>query len=693
MAAIKDSFLTVTSEITENFQPTNSRHLGQTFLTTSAYTSTSIKIKVGSVTTKSGDVFLFAVDGSNFPTGTALATVAFNSVDFGNPGAFFEFTWVTPVALTNATTYAIVMKSDTSTTGLFLYMEDTDKYAGGRLVTAAAAGTSWFAVTNRDMYFEIRGVVSADFVPSDVKYTRKLVTFSGNTVWSGSTPAGMTELTAANGNIDTGQALQSAEGYGKVFVANGTNLKVADFVNIKLATTSLGSSANAPNHGTILTGGSSAAKIVTDYITADTGATTLYGNSITTATFTSGETVTGTNTAGNAVSFTLSANEVSGPHWYDWTVYANDTTTYGTLPDQANIIELHIGCMWLMGDTSLPHQWYKSRQNNPWDFLYAQNDAGSAVAGNNTDAGEVGDIIVDAISYSDDFMVFGCAGSLHVMSGNPAAGGRIDFLRNTGLVAPRAWTWDDEGNLYLLTTEGLLMIPKGFGPAANLSKEVYPDFIEDLAINPATHRTTMGYDSNNFGVLISKTTTASGANECWWYDTRTGGLFKEVYPTEASFFSMFKFVADDPANSGLLLGSNDGYVREHLKTAKSDDKGASDALIDAYVTFGPIATSNTVRGAGRVSNGDLTAGGADDDASDDSDAVFVETYGAENPSNLIKKLVAGTAPNYTKTYKVSGHKKGNVDRRKTRARWVGFKIGNKTAGESFSLEKFNVEGI
>ncbi|KKN79135.1 hypothetical protein LCGC14_0343230 [marine sediment metagenome] len=690
MATLKVSYHPVDTEVNSNFSARRWR--GQTFITPSAFTCTSVKLKMGSTGAKSGDVYLQAVDGSSLPTGSILATVAFDSIDFTGTQALYEFTFVTPVALTNATEYAIVMKSDTATTGLRIYADISTRYPDG-IALDSTNGTSWAETTGLDNYFEVYGVTTADFIPSDKKYTRKLVTFSANKIFTGSTPATMTELAAAADDFDTGNPLQATEAYGKVFVANDTDLKVADFVNIKLTTTSLGSSANAPNHSTILTGGSSGAKMVCDYITANTGATTLYGNSITTATFTSGETVTGTNVAGNAVSFTLSANEVSGPHWYDWTVYANDTATYGTMPTTANIIELHIGCLWLMGDTTLPHQWYKTRQNNPWDFLYAKDDAGSAVAGNNTDAGEVGDIIIDAISYSDDFMVFGCAGSLHVMSGNPAAGGRIDLLRNTGLVAPKAWTWDDEGNLYMLSTEGLLRIAKGFGEAENITKLTYPDFIEDLAVDPSLHRLSMAYDSANFGILIAKTTFSDGTNIAWWFDTRSGGLFKEVYPEEASIFSMWKFVADDPSNSALILGCNDGYTREHLKSAKSDDIGGSDELIDSYVTFGPIATSNSVRKAGRVSNMDLFAGGADDGASDDSDPVYVETYESENPQSLIKKIIAGTAYKFRKIFKVSGHKKGNVDRRKVRARWVGFKMGNKTAGESFSLERFDAEGI
>jgi hypothetical protein len=41
------------------------------------------------------------------------------------------------------------------------------------------------------------------------------------------------ELAAANGDIDTTKQIWAFELYGKVFVVNGTNRKVADFINVK----------------------------------------------------------------------------------------------------------------------------------------------------------------------------------------------------------------------------------------------------------------------------------------------------------------------------------------------------------------------------------------------------------------------------------------------------------------------------
>jgi len=49
----------------------------------------------------------------------------------------------------------------------------------------------------------------------------------------------MTQLAASDGDIDTSDQLNIFEAYGKVFVVNGSNLKVADFINVKITTTDI----------------------------------------------------------------------------------------------------------------------------------------------------------------------------------------------------------------------------------------------------------------------------------------------------------------------------------------------------------------------------------------------------------------------------------------------------------------------
>lgn len=91
------------------------RGIGQTFVAGSAYSLTGFKMKVSENGTS--DVVcrgaLYAVDGSNLPTGAALATTAnINVVDFADYSTYglYEFTFQTPYTLTNGVTYAVVIE-------------------------------------------------------------------------------------------------------------------------------------------------------------------------------------------------------------------------------------------------------------------------------------------------------------------------------------------------------------------------------------------------------------------------------------------------------------------------------------------------------------------------------------------------------------------------------------------------------
>lgn len=645
------------------------------------------------------NVDIYAVDINDKPTGSSLASGTFDgdAVDTGTTITWPVITFSVPLSVNSGTKYAIVM-TDASPDGAnaINWWREYDPVGEEKSWSTSDGGSTWdllgtvpspdalgFGVFTNDALSPIN--------PGDKKYTRNIVTFSNNKVFYGPSPDSLVELTAAAGDIDCSEPLQATEAYGKVFVANHDKFRIADFINSKLTTADIG--ANIPYHGDIIRGGSSNAAMVVDYIDATSGATIIYGNRISTETFTAAETVTGTNKLGNAVSFVTTV-EVAGPFWYAWTPYGNDTTAFGTMPTYASITELHIGKMWLSGDAEYPHQWYATRQNNPFDFLYAQNDAGSAVAGNNTDAGEVGDIVIDMISYSDDYLIYGCSGSLYVMQGNPCAGGRLTLLRTSGLLASRAWCWDNDGNMYILCEEGLLRIAKGFADMDNITKESYPDFINDIAYDPSIHRMTMAYDPKGKGIIISRVLITDGTNSCWFYDMRTGGLFPEQYPEEGSFFSLWNFEADDPTDRGLLIGSQDGFIRKWDRTSKSDDAGAAgEEAINSYIGFGPMPTANGVRRYGRIGNINVVTGGDGDGGTNDSDTLYCKVYTEPSAQKLIKQMTSGATPRYQRNLKTPGFKKGNVDRRKVRGRWVGMVIGNNTVAQSFAFENITANNI
>ncbi|KKL69051.1 hypothetical protein LCGC14_2118820, partial [marine sediment metagenome] len=475
----------------------------------------------------------------------------------------------------------------------------------------------------------------------------------------------------------------------KVFIVNGTNLKVADFGNTKIATANVAS--HPPDFNTVLTGDSSGAKMIVDYITALTSACVIYGKRTTVATFTSGETISGTDDDGNDIDFNMTAvAEVAPPHWYDWTVYGN-STTFGAMPAQANEGCNYNGRANLTADKDYPHQWYQSRQKMPWDWNYVSLDAQSPVAGNDADAGEVGDIIVVSIPYKDDYLIHACVNTLWVLVGDAAEGGSIVELDLTnGILSSRAWCWDNKQNLYILGTTGILKIPRGLGPPENLTALSWPNFIKDLAYNPATHRIVMGFDRIRNGIKISKTTLADGTNSCWWYDFRAEGLFPESYPEECGTYCMFYYESVDPTYSGLLEGDFDGYIRASNDDAVDDDIGLTDEAIDSYYTLGPIRMGKETKEGVFTSLLGVPAGGITVGSLTKSSDIAWKLWTAETADDLVEKLLANTSPKITGTMTALGTIRGARKRREVRGMYAGIRLGNSTIDETWSLERLQM---
>ena len=638
------------------------------------------------------------VDGSDHPDNTALATttVAVDDVAAA-PGDWITATFSSPASLVAGTQYAIVVKALTCTAvgadyiqwGLYVVAPHT--YGQGEATTDG--GTTWLNFGfNLDFNFYLYGTFSTS---PDITHTKKLVAVAGNELWCESTVGTMSVLAASQtaGELNVGEPLSMCEAYGKIFIANNARKKVADFTNVKLHTTDIQPAGKVyPRHGTVIEGDTSKARMVVDYITDLDGDTYVYGQRITTVTFVDTDVCEATIDAG-AVSFTLDADEVAGPHWYDWTSYGNaadDDTTYGELPEKVGLIGNYRGRAMVSGDPDHPHQWYMPRQGNPWDWVYSSTDAQSAVAGHNCDMGEIGDVVVALIPFKDDYLVIGCASTMWYMTGDPMEGGSLTELDlTTGMYGSRAYCWDGEGNLYFWGANGIYKttIP---GRPVCISQIRLPDLINDVAANAYTHRITLAYDRKRVGILICITLVSDGSNQNYWLDLRSEGFFPETYPEECGVFSAFYYEALNPAYQKLILGGNDGHLRIFDPTAKDDDIGtlASPATeeIQSYISYGPISLSDGPKHMGKVVGLDVeTAGGPT--GGTDSDDITAKIFIDKSGMGLIKKLIANTGPNFSGTVTAFGRRRGSSIKRKLTGNYAGVRLENLTAAETWGLEQ------
>ena len=509
----------------------------------------------------------------------------------------------------------------------------------------------------------------------------------------------MIELDTSGGTIDTSDNLNMFEGYQKVFIVNGANLKVADFINTKFSTADIlppteGEHA-APQKGTILTGGTSNATMIVDYCNAVNGAALVYGSVLTGTFDEAAEVLTGQNATGTvkAVSFTLDALPTVKPHWYDWTPMNNDTATYGTMPTKAYLGCLYRGRCVISGDPDHPQQWYMSRQANPWDFAYVANDAQSPVAGNNADAGEIGDIIRALIPYKDDFLIFGCASTMWMLRGDPACGGSLDELDLTvGIYGAQSWCFDGASNLYFWGTGGIYRVPITNGsPGAleNITQLALPDIVKDELVDPSLYRITLAYDRIRMGILVCITLLSDGTNSNYWYDLRVEGFFPETYPEQCGAYSLYHYAATDSEYQDLLVGCKDGYIRKFDETKKDDDIGPTDIAISSHVTL-PIIKLGEDDIEGKLKSLTVvTAGGSAGGSFGDTDSVDYEYHVASDAETVLEYILDGATAKESGT--LSGTGKKSRIRKRVRGQYLGIKLENTNDTETWAIERISGE--
>jgi hypothetical protein len=555
----------------------------------------------------------------------------------------------------------------------------------------------------------------------------------------------MIELATATDDIDTSDQLNMASVFQKVFVANGSNLKVADFINTRLDHTAL---TTAHAHGDILTQATSDATMIVDFTntakTATYGYTTsgtwnvanevtgsgsgtaftptstagclthaslttahAAGDVLTQATTTATMTVVATDAAkthtygkmtsgtfnttnevtgdGSGTAFTPTAVSTRPPVWYDWTVYPGGAS--GSMPEFASLVCVYRGRVVLSGNPLYPNQWYMSKIANPWNWLYGADDPMSAVAGNNADAGQCPAIPRALISFHDDYLIFGCANSLWILRGDPVAGGSLDSLSDTtGMFGAQSWCFDDQRNLYFWGTGGVYRLDAGFTGLDCISKVELPDLANDEGADASTHTVVMEYDRKRYGVVIGITTLASGVNSNYFYSLKTGGFYPESYPEECGAYAMLYYAANDTALADLLLGCKDGYIRVFKTSAKDDDIGGTDEAISSYVVYPISPLSMIEEREGRLDSlvFDLAGGAAGGDAGD-TDGVSWAIYNGYDAETVLEDIIDGATAWTSGTLSGTGRKP--KERPRMRGNYWGLKLSNSTAAETWAINR------
>ncbi|MHC4332602.1 MAG: hypothetical protein ACYSTZ_00155 [Planctomycetota bacterium] len=488
----------------------------------------------------------------------------------------------------------------------------------------------------------------------------------------------------APGDIDTTDQIAMFQGYGKAFIVNGdtsTNAWILDFTNVKTTTADISPGSNvAPMHATLCQSGTK--RFLVDYVTGNSGAQTIYGKVIS-GTVNGNETFTGVNSQGDplSVSFTLNSAPTTGPHWYRWQPYPTiGGIAFGSMPERAYLGVLYHGRCVLSGNTQYAHQWYMCRQANPWDWLYVSPDALTAVAGQNADSGEIGDVVRCLAAFRDDYLVFGCSSSIWVLRGDPAAGGSLDQISfSTGIWGQQSSCWDNFGNFYFFGNNGINRIRANAFSVESLTEKVIPDMVQNLALSHDEHYITLGYDRQRQGILTNITKLSDGTNTNYWFDLKTEGLFPESYPASCGVYSSYYYDSNEPTHRGLLLGGKNGYIRVEDDDTYSDaeDEVISTA-IDSHALIGPAGIAQDPSSWGRVKQLSITSGSS-------TDEVDYGVYVADTAEEVAEDSIAEATALNTGT--IIGGNRQQTLRPRSRGTWLGVRLGNDEEESGFEFEK------
>ncbi len=328
----------------------------------------------------------------------------------------------------------------------------------------------------------------------------------------------------------------------------------------------------------------------------------------------------------------------------------------------------------LSGLKEEPQNWFMSRAGDPFDFDYspATPDALQPVAGNNSDAGELGDIITALAPYQDDVLIMGGANSVWVMRGDPAAGGRIDNItRGVGIVGPEAWCFDNAGTFYFFAINGLYRMSAGGASVELVSKGRLDKTFSDVDTTVKVIR--LAYDSKwqGVGIFISDPSDPAAAPTHYFYDERNDAFFPDKYPVDIGPSALATLFDTNPENNTVILGGFDSYIRKFDDTSMNDDGTAIDSFfrlptVHPGLTMGQIQLSdlqiNLDAGGGASTTLDIFQGNTPEEAAVASAAAYTVT------------LVAG---------------RNLPHRKRLRANALSMQLKNNTVGETWAYEAGN----
>ena len=488
----------------------------------------------------------FNVSASSTVGGSVNRTVATFSTDnlYGSAPLYFQTNGTSPTASTSSISAGPFVVTTTTT-------------SGATPVKSAAYNTQLFSVMNGFVYYGSLVAAKASNQSSAVLATNVLVS--------------------------------SARIFNEVYFVDGAHIAQLDIPT--LAMVAYASTAGSTPNSTTATQSINLTALSATSSVATATTATAHGINAGASVTISGATPSG---------FNGTVTVVSVPTATTFT-YAVASTVTGSATGTITVVSPYTGnqttctlaCNWrgrlvLAGDSGSPQNFYMSRAGTPTDWNYGATDSATAVAGNLSLSGLIGEPIVSLIPFTDDIMMIGCTHSIWMLQGDPAAGGTIiPVSQNIGVLGANAWVKDSFDSLYFIGTGGLYKcrpLWEQWQPPQLLTGETFNQFFQDL--NPSANIITLMWDEDARYLYMAITPNDDATQgTSLVYDARTEGVWPIQWPQTHGPTAAISFFADGTVGyRGLLLGGYDGVLRKIDATAL-DDSGTP---ITSRITLGPI---------------------------------------------------------------------------------------------------------
>jgi len=321
------------------------------------------------------------------------------------------------------------------------------------------------------------------------------------------------------------------------------------------------------------------------------------------------------------------------------------------------------------GDNTDPHNFFASAVGAPLDYAYspATVTETQAFVGNSGNAATIPDKINSLVPFGDDRLIFLCDHSIHQMTGDIAAGGRIDEVSDSAMGGAfgRPWCKTPNGALVFFGSKGgVYWMAPNQTPVSMTSGVIEERF---RSVNLDENIVRMEWDDRQQGIYVFITKLDASASTNYFYDMRNHAWYPDVFATSAhNPVTTHVFDGDAPGDRAILLGGQDGYIRKVDMDAKSDDGVA----ISSYVYFGPISVGPGQSALLTELQATIANGSSD---------VTFELFSGASPEEAFNE----TIPWFSGTW---AEDKNPAFRQRCHANAMWLKISNSTVGESWEME-------